>query len=89
VSLGSDRSTLDLFGRGFVLLRPAGDAPDGWAPAGVEAHAIDAQGFADAYGLADGGASLVRPDGVVGWRSRGPVDRAALEAALAAILARN
>jgi putative polyketide hydroxylase len=89
VALGPDRSTVDLFGRRFVLLRAAGGAGDGWAPPGVEAHAIDAEGFADAYGISAQGASLVRPDGVVGWRSRGAVDRAELDRALALILARE
>jgi 2-polyprenyl-6-methoxyphenol hydroxylase-like FAD-dependent oxidoreductase len=89
VALGPDRSTLDLFGRGFVLLRPAGATENGWSPPGVEVHAIEADGFADAYGISEQGASLVRPDGVVGWRSRGPVDPSELEAALAAILARG
>jgi len=89
VALGPDRSTLDLFGRSFVLLRPAGAGENGWAPPGVEAHAIEAEGFADAYGITAQGASLVRPDGVVGWRSRGPVDRGELESALASILARD
>lgn len=27
---------------------------------------------ADAYGIGTGGASLVRPDGIVAWRSREP-----------------
>jgi 2-polyprenyl-6-methoxyphenol hydroxylase-like FAD-dependent oxidoreductase len=89
VALGPDRSTLDLFGRSFVLLRPAGAEVNGWAPPGVEVHAIEAEGFADAYGISGEGASLVRPDGVVGWRSRGPVDRGELESALASILARD
>jgi hypothetical protein len=89
VALGPDRSTLDLFGRAFVLLRPAGAAENGWSPPGVEVHAIEADGFAEAYGISAQGASLVRPDGVVGWRSHGPVDRAELEAALASILARD
>ena len=48
VALGPDRSTLDLFGRSFVLLRATGDD---WAPPGVEAHVIDADGFLDAYGI--------------------------------------
>jgi hypothetical protein len=82
VALGPDRSTLDLFGRGFALLR-AGTG--GWAPPGVEAHAIDADGFADAYGLSAGGACLVRPDGIVGWRSRGTFERDELTSALATI----
>jgi 2-polyprenyl-6-methoxyphenol hydroxylase-like FAD-dependent oxidoreductase len=81
VALGPDHSTLDLFGRGFVLL-----GGDGWAPPGVEAHA--APGFEAAYGVEPGGAALVRPDGIVGWRSRGLYAHEELEAALNTILAR-
>jgi putative polyketide hydroxylase len=85
--LGDDRSTLDLFGSQFVLLRAAGDGADDWAPPGVAAHVIDAEGFAAAYGLSPGGATLVRPDGVVAWRSRGPAEHAEVEEALATALA--
>ena len=85
--LPDGRSTLDLFGLQFVLLRAAGDGVDDWASPGVAAHVIDADGFADAYGLSAGGATLVRPDGVVAWRSRGPADRADIERALATALA--
>ena len=84
VALGPDRSTLDLFGRSFALLRAAGGD---WAPPGVAAHVIDADGFAEAYGITAEGAVLVRPDGIVGWRSPGPFERAELSAALDSILA--
>jgi 2-polyprenyl-6-methoxyphenol hydroxylase-like FAD-dependent oxidoreductase len=79
-----DGSTLDLFGRGFVLLTgPEGDV---WsAPPGVEAHVISAPGFAEAYGIGPAGASLIRPDGVVAWRSAGPPER---EDVLTGVLAR-
>jgi len=87
VVLGDGRSTLDLYGSGFVVLRAAGGEVDDWAPAGVASHVVDADGFAAAYGLAPGGATLVRPDGVVAWRSRGPAERADLERALATALA--
>ena len=61
-------STLDLFGRSWVLLA----ATDDWtAPAGVERHVVPAE-VADAYGLGATGASLVRPDGIVAWRAREP-----------------
>ena len=56
--------------REFVVLRPAGDAVDDWAPPGATSHVIDAEPFAEAYGLSAGGATLVRPDGVVAWRAR-------------------
>jgi 2-polyprenyl-6-methoxyphenol hydroxylase-like FAD-dependent oxidoreductase len=84
VVLGPDRSTLDLFGRSFVLLRASGDD---WAPDGVETHVIDADGFVDAYGITSEGAALVRPDGIVGWRSIGAFTRDELTAALRSILA--
>ena len=84
VVLEPDRSTLDLFGRSFVLLRAAGDD---WAPDGVETHVIDADGFVDAYGITTEGAVLVRPDGIVGWRSTGAFTRNELTAALHSILA--
>jgi 2-polyprenyl-6-methoxyphenol hydroxylase-like FAD-dependent oxidoreductase len=87
VVLGEDRSTLDLFGSQFVVLRAAGDGVDDWAPPGVASHVIDAEPFAASYGLEAGGATLVRPDGVVAWRSRGPADRAEIERALATALA--
>ena len=84
VALGPDRSTLDLFGRSFVLLRAAGDD---WAPPGVEAHVIDADGFLEAYGITREGAALIRPDGIVGWRSTGAFAHDELTAALNSILA--
>ena len=51
------------------------------------AHVIDAEGFAESYGLSAGGATLVRPDGVVAWRSRGPADRTEIAHAVATALA--
>ena len=73
--LADGRSTLDLFGSQFVVLRPAGDGVDDWAPPGAASHVIDAEPFAESYGLSAGGATLVRPDGVIAWRSRGPAGR--------------
>src|SRR3954462_504691 len=87
VALADGRSTLDLFGSQFVLLRPAGDGVDDWAPPGVASHVIDAEPFAGTYGLSAGGATLGRPDGVIAWRSRGPAGRPELERALATALA--
>jgi 2-polyprenyl-6-methoxyphenol hydroxylase-like FAD-dependent oxidoreductase len=87
VALGDGRSTLDLFGSQLVVLRPAGDGVDDWAPAGVASHVIEAEPFAEGYGLSAGGATLVRPDGVVAWRSPGPFERPELARAVAAALA--
>lgn len=77
---GGERiSTLDLFGRGFVLL--AGPDGQGWVDAAREAaiaaHRVGADGdladvderFLTIYALAPDGALLVRPDGFVAWRS--------------------
>ena len=65
VMLTGGGSTLDLFGSQFVVLRPAGDAVDDWAPPAVMSHVIDAEPVAEAYGLSASGATLVRLDGVV------------------------
>jgi 2-polyprenyl-6-methoxyphenol hydroxylase-like FAD-dependent oxidoreductase len=88
VWLGDDRSTLDLFGSGFVVLRPAGGGADDWAPPGATAQVVDAEPFAEAYGLSAGGATLVRPDGVVAWRAGAAAGREEIAGALATALAR-
>src|SRR4029453_2999466 len=71
-------STLDLFGRAFVLLAPSGG--ESWIPAAraaasefpgleLDAHLIEDDRFEAAYGLSDTGATLIRPDGFVAWRA--------------------
>src|ERR1700722_9965020 len=73
VGLRDGRSTLDLFGRGFTLLRIGPNAPGGEglmqaaAAAGVpiRAVALDHPEVRDAYQRA---LVLVRPDGHVAWR---------------------
>ena len=98
---GAAVSTIDLFGRGMVLL--AGAEADAWeesgrAVAGSRPLSLDvhragssalrvASGvFHDAYGIGPAGAVLVRPDGVVAWRAR--TGEEASPAALDAVLAR-
>ena len=81
---GTRLSTLDLFGRNFVLLAgPEGAAWPATALAvadrlGVDLDAYvvggtelaDPEGrFPGAYGISPSGAVLVRPDGFVGWRA--------------------
>jgi hypothetical protein len=83
------KSTVDIFGHGWVLLA---NGP-GWQTAakevstetgvpiacyeaGVEFTDPDTL-FAARYGLEPGGATLVRPDGVVAWRTPTPVQDAA------------
>jgi putative polyketide hydroxylase len=99
---GQRLSTIDLFGRDYVLLT----GPDGsaWVDAarsvthtGVGAYRIsddgdvaDSEGrWAEAYGVTDSGAVLVRPDGFVAWRSADVLDDPAreLSAALSGLLA--
>jgi hypothetical protein len=108
LSIGNTRvSTLDLFGRGLVLLTAGTGAR--WREAAAEVELAsepelplrvrvvgrwmrDLDGtFAEAYGLQEGGAVLVRPDGVVAWRCRtAPVDHGrALAAAVAIALGRG
>jgi 2-polyprenyl-6-methoxyphenol hydroxylase-like FAD-dependent oxidoreductase len=83
---GRRLSTLDLFGRAFVLLAgregaawryAATDAAREFPGLELEAHVVglgrlgDPRGkFAEAYGVTAAGAALVRPDGVVGWRAK-------------------
>ena len=68
VWLNAGRSTLDLFGRGFILL--AGPAWAATPPAGVEVHFIQEEECSRAYGITPSGAVLVRPDGFVEWQQR-------------------
>ncbi|HEY7381549.1 MAG TPA: FAD-dependent monooxygenase [Gaiella sp.] len=99
---GAPTSTIDLFGRGFVLL--AGADAEQWCAAarraaaelgvGLDAFRVGAGGelgagdgrFAELYGVGAGGASLVRPDGFVAWRSAGSQEDP--EATLAGVLGR-
>lgn len=74
---GRTRSTMDLFGRGYVLL----SANPAWMELGTRIPG-DAllvgrdfmfpadHPFRAAFGVADEGATLVRPDGIIAWRSQ-------------------
>jgi 2-polyprenyl-6-methoxyphenol hydroxylase-like FAD-dependent oxidoreductase len=80
---GSRLSTLDLFGEHWVLLaaeqgaawRDAARAAAAELQVPLDAYLVGddlsagAKAFAEAYGLSPTGATLVRPDGIVGWRS--------------------
>jgi hypothetical protein len=81
---GTRLSTLDLFGRDFVLLAgPSGQAWRDAAPAAVkglgvalDVYVVGEDGLADtegrfpgSFGISPSGAVLVRPDGFVGWRA--------------------
>lgn len=97
--LGEKISTIDLFGSRFVLL--AGRNGAAWRDAGgaqlrcpvdiyvIGDDVVDEEGqWAEVYGVEDGGAVLVRPDGYVGWRMRSLPDhpRRVLAAALEVLL---
>jgi 2-polyprenyl-6-methoxyphenol hydroxylase-like FAD-dependent oxidoreductase len=99
---GHRMSTLELFGRGLVLI--TNGAADAWREAALGCSAVplavrpvggriaDVRGTLPArFGLAEGGAALVRPDGVVAWRAETlPADPAAeLRAACQAALGRS
>lgn len=73
---GTTRSTLDLFGHGFVLMSERAD----WMPVarafGLEAVHVASdvifprdQAFGDVFGVSPDGATLIRPDGVIAWRT--------------------
>jgi 2-polyprenyl-6-methoxyphenol hydroxylase-like FAD-dependent oxidoreductase len=89
---GVERSTLDVFGRDFVVL--AGSDAESWCAAArklsVRAYRVgvdvtDAAGaFETSYGTGPAGAVLVRPDGFVAWRA--PASHADCERELAAAL---
>ncbi|AHH99726.1 FAD-dependent monooxygenase [Kutzneria albida] len=93
VVLPDGRSTVDLFGRGFVVLTCGAE----WvASAGVAAdrlgiplvaHQVDGS-WPEVYGVSEDGAVLVRPDGYVAWRSVGAGSAADLEEALRVVLSR-
>jgi hypothetical protein len=83
VALADGRSTLDLFGGDFVLLRGAQAVP----PEGVASHAL-AVDTLEEHAIAPDGGVLVRPDGVVAWRSRGSFAPNAVREAIDTVLAR-
>ncbi|PZG48862.1 hypothetical protein C1I98_12200 [Spongiactinospora gelatinilytica] len=94
---GAERSILDLFQRDWVLLSEddlwaaaAGDTgrrlgvPITFVGIGTDAKPMKPDAFPAAYGITATGATLVRPDGYIAWRTtHAPADRAhALTAAL-------
>lgn len=99
---GETLSTIDLYGHGFVLLTEspawAKVAADVAERLGVPLRAevlgapdgpVDPTGrWRDAYGVGADGASLVRPDRFVAWRTTGTADADALESALCTVLDR-
>lgn len=86
---GTRLSTLDLFGKNYVLLagssggawctaaldagQQLGIGLDAWHVGGDDVHDPDDR-FTSAYGISPAGATLVRPDGFVGWRATDAAD---------------
>jgi putative polyketide hydroxylase len=102
VADGEPRSTLDLFGRDWVLLADGDAWPDAAGRAstalgidlvvhriGTDVRTADPAALPAALGLSTGGAVLVRPDGYIAWRSAAAPDDAAdaLTRALAQVAA--
>ncbi|GLZ32988.1 FAD-dependent oxidoreductase [Lentzea sp. NBRC 105346] len=68
VRMADGRSTLDLLQRGWVLLAE----DDRWAAAAKALHIEHHRtGVSEAFGVSEDGASLIRPDGYIAWRSKG------------------
>jgi putative polyketide hydroxylase len=100
---GEEISTIDLYGKRFVLL--AGENGGAWTRAAervadrlnlpLDAHRfgddLGGDGLAEAHGIGADGALLVRPDGFVAWRAKGAAEEpeAELERALSALLCRK
>jgi 2-polyprenyl-6-methoxyphenol hydroxylase-like FAD-dependent oxidoreductase len=74
---GEGLSTIDLAGHDFVLL--TGPEGDGWISAAKDMGRPEARQVTDVRAVAglrlsDGAALIVRPDGIIGWRSAEPVE---------------
>jgi putative polyketide hydroxylase len=73
---GRNISILDLYGSRPVLI--AGPGGHDWVAAAdkqdvpIDAYRLGAE-IASAYGIGDQGASVVRPDGFVAWRTRSAI----------------
>ncbi|HUG51288.1 MAG TPA: monooxygenase, partial [Terrimesophilobacter sp.] len=104
VTDGRTVSTLDLFGRNFVLLagadaqawRESGEAAAREVGIGLDLYTVDAAmdpngNFAESYGITPTGAVLVRPDGFVAWRATtdGEAELHSLSAVLGSLLGQS
>jgi putative polyketide hydroxylase len=70
------KSTVDLFGPGWVLVADHPQWEEAAAPLGIRYERVERL---DVFGLSEKGASLVRPDGYIAWRSTGLPDDPAAE----------
>jgi putative polyketide hydroxylase len=83
VTLADGTSTRDLYGRDFVLLSAEESAR---TAASTAARRFGVTLTAHPIAPLHGGALLIRPDGLIGWRSTVPVATATIEDALREIL---
>src|SRR3712207_4018031 len=84
VVLPDGTSTIELFGRGFVVLTGSPVWVSRAEELGLAAHLLEGGDWAKAYGVTESGAVLVRPDFFVAWRT--PDTRGDLSAVLHGIL---
>lgn len=87
VWLAPRRSTVDLFGTGWVVLAGPSSV-DAWraqaTPIPVEVH--DLGEHAERYGVGPDGGCLVRPDGIVAWRTSARPEDGSLDKVLKTVL---
>lgn len=79
---GNGRSTLDLFGNGFVIV--AGPQAPVGGPGLPRVEVLES--FPPDLGCGPSGAALVRPDGFVTWKTESEADNGAIQTALDAAL---
>lgn len=95
---GAQISTVDLFGNCWTLIATdeewtaAADHAANLFGIGLTSYRagadITGDGLTERYGIGDHGASLIRPDGIIAWRTTNPADQDELATALATILDR-
>jgi aklavinone 12-hydroxylase len=74
-------STVDIYGEWMVIAADerwrGADARVGTLVVGTDFEEADPDGqFVARYGIGESGASLIRPDGIVAWRTASPVPEA-------------
>lgn len=78
---GERLSTLDLFQRGWTLLTDGERWPDAARDQpipvacqriGIDVTTVEPDTFLPAFGISEGGATLIRPDGYIAWRCETP-----------------
>lgn len=67
---GATVSTIDLFGRGFVVLAGSQQWVESAQALGLTAYLITDPEWSKTYGVTESGAVLVRPDFFVAWRAQ-------------------